>query len=161
MSGLIEGLTTSNGERLQERKRLTVVSLLRYCCGSRSDVLLIGNFEAQGTVMLKRRLASLLIVVIVIVVFGVIPAASTVPATVPCDCFYYPNHLRAFRESKAVFIGEVTKVERRPEVPDDLTHVTQAITFKEIKTWKGPKGQVRTWEEGLHTLCVDWKFEEG
>ena len=87
---------------------------------------------------------------------------SIAPATPPCDCFYYPNHERAFRESQAVFIGEVTKVERHAEPPEDLdTQVTYAITFKVIKSWKGPKGQVRTWEGGMHTMCAGWKFEEG
>ena len=99
--------------------------------------------------------------VILMAVVGVIPF-SIAPATPICDCFYYPNHLRAFRESKAVFIGEVTKVERHPERPDGLeTQVTQAITFKVIKSYKGKKGQVRAWEDGFHTMCVKWKFEEG
>ena len=97
---------------------------------------------------------------ILVVVIGLIPF-SIVPASRPCDCFYYPNHLRAFRESKAVFIGEVTKVERDAEAPENVTQLTQAITFKVIKSFKGPKGEVRTWEDGFHTMCVDWKFEEG
>ena len=98
---------------------------------------------------------------ILVAVVGAIPF-SVVPATPICDCFYYPNHLRAFRESRAVFIGEVTKVERDPEAPEGLeTQVTQAITFKVIKSFKGRKGQIRTWEDGFHTMCVDWKFEEG
>lgn len=95
------------------------------------------------------------------VVLALIPF-SIMPATPICDCFYYPNHLRAFRESKAVFIGEVTKVERHADRPDELaTQVTHAVTFKVIKSWKGPKGHVRTWEDGFHTSCVKWKFEEG
>ena len=99
--------------------------------------------------------------IIFLIVVGVIPFLI-VPAKPICDCFYYPNHLRAFRESRAVFIGEVTKVERHPEPPEGLeTQVTQAITFKVIKSWKGKKGLVRAWEDGFHTSCVNWKFEEG
>jgi hypothetical protein len=98
----------------------------------------------------------ILAAMIVVIPFSIAPAT-----TAPCDCFYYPSHQRAFREAKAVFIGEVTKVDRKAELPEDVSYVYQAITFKVIKSWKGPKGQVRTWEDGMHLTCVEWKFEEG
>ena len=78
--------------------------------------------------------------IVILVVVCAVPF-SIAPAAPICDCFYYPNHLRAFRESKAVFIGEVTKVERHPERPDGLaTQVTQAITFQGDKKLEGKEG---------------------
>lgn len=95
-------------------------------------------------------------------VFGVVPL-STARATPVCDCFYYPNHLRAFRDAKAIFIGEVTKIDRKAESPEDVaSEVTQAITFRVEKSWKGPKARkLRAWESMEHTMCAEWKFEEG
>jgi hypothetical protein len=49
-------------------------------------------------------------IVILAAVVAVIPVSIAAATSPPCDCFYYPGHLRAFREAKAVFISEVTKV---------------------------------------------------
>jgi hypothetical protein len=43
-------------------------------------------------------------IVLIVVGMVLLPAARSAPL---CDCFYYPNHLKAFREAKAIFIGEV------------------------------------------------------
>lgn len=99
---------------------------------------------------------------LLIAVVCVVPL-STTRANPICDCFYYPNHLRAFRDAKMIFIGEVTKVDRKAEGPDELaSEVTQAITFRVEKRWKGPNvRKVRAWEHSMHSMCVNWKFEEG
>lgn len=100
-------------------------------------------------------------IVILLIVVGVTPVPSVRAAPI-CDCFYYPNHSRAFRETKAIFIGEVIKVDRRAEIPEDVTHVYQAITFKVVKRWKGAqRSNVTAWESGTHESCAGWKFQEG
>ncbi len=70
---------------------------------------------------------------------------SIAPAKSLSDCFDYPNHQRAFREAKAVFVGEVTTVERDAELPEDVeTQVTQAITFNRDQRRRRSKGIQRT-----------------
>ena len=75
--------------------------LLRYCCRSVTAKLLHGSCEM--TIHAFR-------IVILAAVVAVIPVSIAAATAPPCDCFYYPSHLRASPEAKAVFISEVTKV---------------------------------------------------
>jgi hypothetical protein len=84
-----------------------------------------------------------------------------------CDCFELPSHQKEFRNSVAVFIGEVLSVETPSmEMRQKLAVALQSevgdlITLKVIRGWKGSKGKQVIWAHATHHLCQKWKFEEG
>ena len=84
-------------------------------------------------------------------------------ATPLCDCFDYPEHLGAFRESQAIFIGQVVKIDKKAELPDGLeSDVSYALTFKVERRWKGAKNaRLIAWEHREHTLCSHCQFQVG
>lgn len=100
--------------------------------------------------MIKKLLLSMLAILIL------------APVTSACDCFYYPEHRIAFKEAKAVFIGRVIKIEMSTNKPTGLDSVDEAITFKVEKSWKGAThSQVNAWIDAFHSLCSQWRFQEG
>ena len=90
---------------------------------------------------------------------------ATSLSTYACDCFELFSHRKEFRKSKAVFVGEVVKIENpnaeaREDLPDELRNeLGDLITFKIIKTWKDSKTEQVIWTHATHELCSGWKFK--
>jgi hypothetical protein len=100
---------------------------------------------------------------IVLTIFFILAASLNVFAI--CDCFEILSHRKEFRKSKAVFVGEVIKiedpkVEGREDLPDNFLSGYR-ITLKVARTWKGSKSEVVIWTDGTHELCAKWKFKVG
>lgn len=87
--------------------------------------------------------------------------------TYACDCFEMPSHRKEFRQSNAVFIGEVLTIqnpnaESREGLPEDLKNeLGDLISFRIIKSWKGSKSSQIVWTHATHELCSKWKFVVG
>jgi hypothetical protein len=91
--------------------------------------------------------------------------SASLPTFAICDCFAIPSHRKEFRKSKAVFVGEVIKiedpkVEDREDLPNNFLSGYR-ITLKVVKKWKGSKTEVVIWTDGTHELCAKWKFKVG
>jgi hypothetical protein len=84
-----------------------------------------------------------------------------------CDCFEIPSHKTEFKKSKAIFIGEVIKIqprgaEVRETLSDDIQNeLGDLITLKVLKSWKGQSKTQVIWTSDMFELCVHWKFKIG
>src|SRR5207248_10614983 len=85
------------------------------------------------------------------------------PAVVACDCFDYPSHRAEFGKAKAVFVGEVIKIDKASDRPMALTNeVSYAITFRIEQRWKGVSdAAIVVWIHATHDLCSKWRFQTG
>jgi hypothetical protein len=86
---------------------------------------------------------------------------------IACDCFEILSHREEFRKSKAVFIGEVVKIEIslpkvREKIPEWVRNeLGDRITFRVIKSWKGSKTKKEVWSDIMHLFCAGWDFKVG
>jgi hypothetical protein len=90
-------------------------------------------------------------------------------ASPTCDCFEILSHRKEFNRSKAVFIGEVVRIETPTltsglveELPEDLrSQAGDRITLKVIKKYKGTSTTQLIWTDATHLLCNKWQFKVG
>jgi hypothetical protein len=93
--------------------------------------------------------------------------AFSISSFAVCDCFEILSHRKEFRKSKAVFVGEVVKIENpnaeaREDLPDELKNeLGELITLKVIRSWKGSKTKQVIWTHATYELCSKWKFKVG
>ena len=101
---------------------------------------------------------------IVFIFSFIVITAISVPAS-ECSIVL---HRDEFRKSKAVFIGEVVKIENQTAEDREengffnewKNEFMYSVTLKVIKSWKGSKKEKKIWIHMTHDLRK-WKFEIG
>jgi hypothetical protein len=112
---------------------------------------------------LSNQLHGLPLLRIACLVSAVLIAGLDVPASPICDCFEYPSHRAEFGKAKAVFVGEVVKIDKTTDPPTALaSEVSYAVTFRLEQRWKGAQdSKIIVWIHATHELCARWQFQQG